>query len=530
MTELEVLPRPLPGAAGRPRVTKRGLQIALGVIWLLDGVLQLQPFMFGRGFADQVIAPAGQGQPGWVAAGVHFAATLVAAHPAPWNTVFAVVQLALGVGLLYRPLVRFALAGSIVWAAGVWYFGEGLGGIAGGSGSLLSGAPGAVLLYALLAVIVWPSRFEDARPGWRAWLEHDSSNERPAAWTPIAWVVVWVGAAVLQALPGQNTPADLAGTVSNDDTPMWQMGLNNQIADHVLRSGSQDNWLLLVVLLAVGLGALGNQRLRSFAGWAGAVVAVLFWMLGQGFGDLFSGQATDPNTGPLLVLLSLALLGVPVAQHVPADELEPAPTSSWRTSAVSGVTALAIVLVGLLQWGTTRTPAELPKITITNVYTPSGTSPNAPVYFTLTNTGDGSDTLMSAGTEFQTATMASGVTVCANPVCTGEHTVTIPAHSTVTFGAVGPHLVVSGLGTLTEQHQPLQLTLGFATTSEAHLLSPIGSANNLTEDDVMTYGFMGHSTPGMGDMPGMDMPGMDMPGSASTTPTMPGMDGKPQGH
>jgi copper(I)-binding protein len=304
------------------------------------------------------------------------------------------------------------------------------------------------------------------------------------------------------------------------------VGLNNQLADHVLRSGSQDNWLLLVVLLAIGLGALGNQRLRSFAGWAGTVVAVVFWMLGQGFGDLFSGQATDPNSGPLLILLSLSLLGVPVAAAVPEDDLDddlaPAPGASWRTSAVSGVTALAIVLVGLLQWGTTRTPAELPKIAVADVYTPSGTAPNAPVYFTLTNSGDGSDTLVSAGTEFQTATMASGVAVCANPVCTGEHTVTIPAHSTVKFGPVGPHLTVSGLGTLTEQHQPLQLTLSFATTNEAHLLSPIGSANNLTENDVMTYGFMGHSTPGMGDMPGMDMSG-----SGSVMPSMPGM---PSGH
>jgi hypothetical protein len=43
--------------------------------------------------------------------------------------------------------------------------------------------------------------------------------------------------------------------------------------------------------------------------WAGIVVAVLYWGVGQGFGQLFSGQATDPSTGPLLVMVGLTALG-----------------------------------------------------------------------------------------------------------------------------------------------------------------------------------------------------------------------------
>jgi hypothetical protein len=42
---------------------------------------------------------------------------------------------------------------------------------------------------------------------------------------------------------------------------------------------------------------------------AGAVVATTFWVLGQNIGQLCSGQATDPNTGPLIVLMALALVG-----------------------------------------------------------------------------------------------------------------------------------------------------------------------------------------------------------------------------
>jgi hypothetical protein len=38
-------------------------------------------------------------------------------------------------------------------------------------------------------------------------------------------------------------------------------------------------------------------------------VATTFWVLGQNIGELYSGQATDPNTGPVIVLMALALAG-----------------------------------------------------------------------------------------------------------------------------------------------------------------------------------------------------------------------------
>jgi copper(I)-binding protein len=525
--------------ADRPRVTRRGLQITLGLLWLLDGALQLQPFMFGPGFAGDVLAPAGAGQPGWVASGVHWAAGLVGAHPAPWNTLFAVVQLALGVGLLVRPLVRVTLVASVGWALAVWYLGEGLGGLAGGHASLITGAPGAVLLYAVLAFVVWPRRVDDAPPGWRGWPRrwscgpHDSSMP-PPAWTPVAWAVVWIGGAVLQALPGQHTAGDIADSLSGDDMPGWQMGLNQAIANTVRQFGATGVWLLLAVLVAIGLCALGGPRPRAVAGWAGAAVATVFWMVGQGFGDLAGGRATDPNTGPLLIVLALALLGVaPSVATVTGDEPELARTRAWRVPAMSGLTAAVIVGVGLVQWGTTQQPAgPPPHLAVTAVYTPAGSGADAPVYFTLTNSGAGPDTLTSAGTEFQTATAARGVTVCANAACTGDHTVAVPAHSTTVFGSAGPHLLVRGLGTLAAKHQPLQLTLTFTSSGVVHVLSPIGSPANLTMDDVITYGYMGQRDPGMGTdgMTGMDMPtGTPAPPMTNTpgTTKTPGMTDMP---
>ena len=77
------------------------------------------------------------------------------------NTIFATIQLLLGIGIAWRPAVRVALAASIAWAIGVWWFGEGLGMVLTGAASPLTGAPGAVIIYALLAVLLWPAD----RPG-----------------------------------------------------------------------------------------------------------------------------------------------------------------------------------------------------------------------------------------------------------------------------------------------------------------------------------------------------------------------------
>ena len=135
---------------------RRKLQLGLGVFWLLDGFLQLQPFMFGKGF-PQMLAGNASGNPAFVASPITWSAGFIDHHLVVLNAVFAVIQLALGLGIAWRPAVRLALAASVPWALGVWWVGEGLGGVLAGTASPVGGAPGAVFLYALLAVLLWPA-------------------------------------------------------------------------------------------------------------------------------------------------------------------------------------------------------------------------------------------------------------------------------------------------------------------------------------------------------------------------------------
>ena len=39
---------------------------------------------------------------------------------------------------------------------------------------------------------------------------------------------------------------------------------------------------------------------------AAVVVAAVIWLFGENLGEMFTGSATDPNSGPLLALLALA--------------------------------------------------------------------------------------------------------------------------------------------------------------------------------------------------------------------------------
>ena len=67
------------------------------------------------------------------------------------------MQLFLALGIAWRPTVKLALAASVAWSLGVWWLGEGLGGVLNGTADPVTGAPGAVILYALLAVLLWPT-------------------------------------------------------------------------------------------------------------------------------------------------------------------------------------------------------------------------------------------------------------------------------------------------------------------------------------------------------------------------------------
>jgi hypothetical protein len=253
--------------------------------------------MFTRGFATQIIAPTGQGQPGVVSGPVHLGSTIIAANPVVWNVLFAGIQVLLGVGLILARgrAARFALAASIGWALGVWYLGEGLSGLASGHASLVSGAPGSALLYAILAGAAW------SRSG--------TSDQAPASWLLPAWALLWIVSAGYQLLPGQDTGTALAGLLSSGGgDPHWLASLDGPVASWVSGNGALAVSGLAAVELLVGVGAL-SRKTRTWSLAVGLVIIVAMWVIGQDLGQLYSGQATDPNSAPLIALMAIVLMG-----------------------------------------------------------------------------------------------------------------------------------------------------------------------------------------------------------------------------
>ncbi len=74
-------------AGARPAFSsQQTLRIVLGLFWLLDGALQLQSFMFTKGFANGIVAPVAAGQPFFVAGPVEWNARFIGTHPEVLNT------------------------------------------------------------------------------------------------------------------------------------------------------------------------------------------------------------------------------------------------------------------------------------------------------------------------------------------------------------------------------------------------------------------------------------------------------------
>jgi hypothetical protein len=288
-----LLLRRLAPALPRSWLTRRGLQIALGLIWLLDGGLQFQPFMLRTSFARDVIAPVATGQPHVVAGPVDWAANVIAAHPVAWDVPFATVQVLIGLGLLVSRTAKLALAASLPWAFGVWYFGEGLSGLAGGHTSLLTGAPGAAVLYGVLGLAAWPGR--------------GPSHEVPARWLPYAWAALWVGGAIFQALPGQNTGTAVAGTIVGGPGCLGRVDAS--VARWTAHHGAFVVGALVVAEVLIGLAAL-HRRSRGAAAAVGFVLAIAIWIVAQDLGQLHTGQATDPNSGLIIALFAIAVFSL----------------------------------------------------------------------------------------------------------------------------------------------------------------------------------------------------------------------------
>lgn len=284
------------------RFARRLLAAAVGILWLVDGLLQFRPEMAMNSLA--MVAMGGWDQPAWLLNAVDGVLMAVYRHRllAPFDLALGLGQAAIGALLLAvgpdARLGRTALWASIVAAAVVWTLGEWMGGLwtfAAGGFSFLFGGPGPVVPYAVAAVLLLPV-------GRRLGPDLPTALRR-------AWAGLWLLGALAQAVPALWQRPALADAFSEAQVLTRQAWWTRPIAAASALAGHHPalvNALALAAVLLVGLGALGRRPSLALHLFVIAFLAAVWW-LGENFGGLPSGAATDPSSAPAWAALYLPL-------------------------------------------------------------------------------------------------------------------------------------------------------------------------------------------------------------------------------
>ncbi len=304
----------IPSLAGRARLSTRGIQIALGLVWLADGIFQFKSFMFTHAIVTEVFAPAAKNQWSIVGGPMKTFDNFYGHDLTLWNTLSGEIQIAIGLGLiLTRKTVKPALLVSFGWALTVWWFGEGFGGLTSNTlPSPLMGAPGAVIIYAIIGLLVWPTSRETGRS--------------PAARGPLGdrgglyfWSGLWLLSAFLWLVNVNRAKEATHEMIKGmaEASPHWLAKFQNSIGHHTQGHGTTIAVVLAIVSVTVAIGVWTPLRWPALA--VGIVVSLAYWVLGQDLGGPFWAEgATDFNSGPLFVLLAFALM--PVVQVARAGQ------------------------------------------------------------------------------------------------------------------------------------------------------------------------------------------------------------------
>lgn len=287
---------------GGGTATANALRRALGVLWLADALVKILIPSGDRAVAqayEQIMA-AETGPPG-----LHYflawETRLFAEHPFLW-WLPATVELCIGAWLTARPGSRRALAVSAVWALVVWVAGEGAGGLFGGVASVLTGYPGAALLYAVAAVLLFPRREPRPEPGAAA-----EAGVLGFYWSRVTWLALWLGAAFFTAAPQTGEGGLVFMLSTNQVEAPGPLGSLDSAELRWLTLG-HSNLLGIVVAaacLAAGFTVFLGVVPRLFL-TLGALIALAGWVAVENLGGILTGSSTDVGSGPLLILLAVA--------------------------------------------------------------------------------------------------------------------------------------------------------------------------------------------------------------------------------
>lgn len=272
------------------------LKIGLGTLWLIDGILQLQPEM-PYVFLPYVIIPMMTSTSGSLYNIILFGVNIWSLHPVIFNAMAAVTQLFIGIGLLIKLNKKgnvLILIVSSAWSLILWIFGEGFGGIFQAGSSFLSGLPGSALVYLIISIYLL----------------------LVIAGYEIKWIIPVFMAAlfsisfILQAIPASQfwSGYSLSRIPYNLIFLYQPRFLSDSFLYFTNTFITYDFYWNLFFSVYFAVCAFAWLYRPFFAALLTIPITLFSWWVGQDFG-IVSGYGTDPNSGlPLLIICVFILI------------------------------------------------------------------------------------------------------------------------------------------------------------------------------------------------------------------------------
>ena len=271
---------------------QRRIILLLGSLWILDGILQLQPEM-AFGFTAFVLTPVAMSSPEWLHPALNSAIATWAVHQVFFDAVSACLQIFIGLGMIVlrsrRNIVIFGGV-SFTWAIMVWIFGEGLGEIFSPGFSFITGFPGSALVYAIMSLFIMQD------------VEEAVTVKRISGFMAVLFTL----SALIQALSwngfwSSGGISRITYSLAYNAQPRLLAYLMFHAADVLAAGIIIWNIIFTLVMVLIAISWLKSVKIASAMT---AILASAFWFFGQDFG-IFGGYGTDPNTALPIILLAL---------------------------------------------------------------------------------------------------------------------------------------------------------------------------------------------------------------------------------
>ncbi|MCI0182273.1 MAG: hypothetical protein OWR52_10445 [Acidibacillus sp.] len=292
---------------------RRTLRVGLGLLWVLDGLLQAQPDMSSE-FIPNIVNPSISSLPPFLYNLVEPLVVLWSQSPVQFDILAIWIQVGIGILLLFggnSGLIRLTLWFSILWGMAVWVIGEDFGGVFSNGATWLAGDPGSVLFYMIgAAFLLLPAK------RWR--------EQYVLKYLQRIMAILWMWSAIVQAIPafGFWSPQGLSSTtlsMAEMPQPASLVAILYAIV-HVL-SAHPVLWnaIFIIWMGTLGIAWLWQSKL-PFVVPITLVWIALTWVIGQDFGVL-GGLGTDPNSSPVVFLLILSVVMKSKRKWQPANHV-----------------------------------------------------------------------------------------------------------------------------------------------------------------------------------------------------------------